>query len=324
MNSLISVIVPVYNVEKYLSKCVNSILAQTYQNFEIILVEDGSSDGSRAICDSYAAKDGRVHVIYQTNKGVSSARNAGIGIASGEYIMFVDSDDYLREDCFYTMLDQIQGCDYVACGLVHEDADGTKLECSVPTRIIELTGVQALRNHYSLPKIDRGIEAVHVWGKLYRRSLFESLRFQNELLFEDIHLMPYLLLKCQKVRFIPYVGYYYVQHNSSITNRKDSAHAERLFRDSFRIWEDHLKLYDDYGLGELACQIYGLMADKILAHAVSNSIPAGWESWSLKTYWHTVRKLLACNFPVKKKLWYILFALIGPRGYKICRSLWRR
>ena len=103
-NPLISVIVPVYNVEKYLGKCVDSILAQTYENLEIILVEDGTKDNSGAICDAYAAKDSRIRVIHKENGGLSSARNAGMDIARGEYFGFVDSDDWIEPKMYETLL----------------------------------------------------------------------------------------------------------------------------------------------------------------------------------------------------------------------------
>ena len=98
MNPLISVVVPIYNVEKYLERCVESLRSQTYENLEIILVDDGSPDGCPAICDAYVKKDARIQVIHQVNAGLSRARNAGIDIAGGEYIAFVDSDDYVAPD----------------------------------------------------------------------------------------------------------------------------------------------------------------------------------------------------------------------------------
>lgn len=95
---MVSIIVPIYNAEQYISKCIESILAQTYRDFELILVDDGSTDMCGKICDEYAKQDSRVHVIHQENKGVSAARNAGISLAKGEYIMFVDSDDFITEN----------------------------------------------------------------------------------------------------------------------------------------------------------------------------------------------------------------------------------
>ena len=116
-NPLITVIVPVYNVEKYLTRCVDSIINQTYKNLEIILVDDGSTDSSPAICDNYAKKDSRINVIHKQNNGASSARNAALDIASGDYIGFVDSDDYINRDMYASLFDSIvdSGSDMAIC-----------------------------------------------------------------------------------------------------------------------------------------------------------------------------------------------------------------
>ena len=116
---MVSIIVPIYNVEQYISKCIESILAQTYRDFELILVDDGSPDNCGKICDEYAKQDSRVHVIHQENKGVSAARNAGISLAKGEYIMLVDSDDFITENMLEKMHDCIaeSGSDIVICGM---------------------------------------------------------------------------------------------------------------------------------------------------------------------------------------------------------------
>ena len=128
-NPLISVIVPVYKVEKYLHRCVDSILVQTYTNLEIILVDDGSPDRCGAICDEYAAKDSRIRVIHQENGGLSAARNAGLDVCSGEYIAFVDSDDWLDPEMYAVMMAQVReyGCDVVMCDCVKEFPDRPRL-----------------------------------------------------------------------------------------------------------------------------------------------------------------------------------------------------
>ena len=116
-DALISVIVPVYNVEKYINRCIESVLAQTYRNFELILVDDGSPDNCGAICDDYASKDRRIRVIHKENGGVSSARNAGLDSAGGDYILFVDSDDYITPE-HIELLIPVESEDLVCCGLV--------------------------------------------------------------------------------------------------------------------------------------------------------------------------------------------------------------
>lgn len=126
---MVSIIVPIYNVEQYISKCIESILAQTYRDFELILVDDGSTDMCGKICDEYAKQDSRVHVIHQENKGVSAARNAGISLAKGEYIMFVDSDDFITENMLEKMHDCIaeSGSDIAICG-INNFLDGAETE----------------------------------------------------------------------------------------------------------------------------------------------------------------------------------------------------
>ena len=120
MDSLISVIVPIYNVEKYLQKCVDSIINQTYKNLEIILVDDGSPDNCPKMCDDYAEKDSRIKVVHKENGGLSDARNVGMEVATGEYVSFIDSDDYISLDFYETLLETIvdNDSDVVECGVV--------------------------------------------------------------------------------------------------------------------------------------------------------------------------------------------------------------
>ena len=126
---LISVIIPVYNVEKYLRRCLDSVIAQTYQNLEIICVDDGSIDDSGKICDQYAVRDARIKVIHQENQGLSAARNRGLDAAEGEYIAFVDSDDYILEDMYKKMLDKLldYSVDLCVCQWQYEFSDGRQV-----------------------------------------------------------------------------------------------------------------------------------------------------------------------------------------------------
>ena len=126
---LISVIIPVYNVEKYLHRCLDSVIAQTYQNIEIICVDDGSIDESGRICNQYAVRDARIKVIHQENQGLSAARNRGLDAAEGEYIAFVDSDDYILEDMYKKMLDKLlnYNVDLCVCQWQYEFSDGRQV-----------------------------------------------------------------------------------------------------------------------------------------------------------------------------------------------------
>ena len=127
---LVSVIIPIYGVEQYLDRCVRSVVNQSYAHLEIILVDDGSTDRCPAMCDAWANKDSRIQVIHKPNGGLSSARNAGLDMATGEFIAFVDSDDYVEPDYIATMIDAAQKnhADLVMCSVFHEDADGNAIE----------------------------------------------------------------------------------------------------------------------------------------------------------------------------------------------------
>lgn len=167
----ISIVVPIYKVERYLEKCVDSIIDQDYRNLEIILVDDGSPDRCPQICDEYAQKDSRVKVIHKENGGLSDARNAGIKVATGEYIAFVDSDDYLTESHISTLLytmkkydADISACNYIK---VYEDAGIQKVEPKTDKDLV-MTNIEAMKDLFTLPNSS----GVVTWNKLYRTSLF--------------------------------------------------------------------------------------------------------------------------------------------------------
>jgi len=217
------VIVPVYNVEKYLEKCLNSIVNQTYQNLEIILVDDGSPDGCGAICDKYAAQDQRIRVIHKENGGLSSARNAGLEIATGEYINFVDSDDWIEPDMYEYLLSGAQqaGADIVVCGMFEELPD--RQHCHSWHDAETFNTEEGLEQLFLRKKYSHS-----AWAKLYRRTLFADVRFPDGRNFEDIATTYRVFEKAQIVRLLPKAKYHYLQRNDSIMgdgtlrNRVDS------------------------------------------------------------------------------------------------------
>ena len=169
---LISVIVPVYRVEQYLDACVGSILSQTYENLEVILVDDGSPDASGALCDAWAEKDSRVKVLHKENGGGGSARNAGLDIARGALIAFVDSDDYIAEDMFaylYAIVEQ--GADIAECGYLTTEADGAEFPAGA-SPVQWYAPEEAMRCHIQ----DTAFQQL-IWNKLYRREMVEGVRF---------------------------------------------------------------------------------------------------------------------------------------------------
>lgn len=178
---VISVIVPVYKVEKYLQSCVDSILAQTFTDFELILVDDGSPDRCGELCDALAKKDSRIRVIHQHNQGLSCARNTGIDVAEGSYICFVDSDDLVAPDYCRVLLELLNGTsyDFSFCG-VHRFEDGT---VPAPEDQEETTAIN--NAEYLQMQFARRTE-FGVWNKLFRRELFQRVRFMPGKLHEDV------------------------------------------------------------------------------------------------------------------------------------------
>lgn len=209
---LLSIIVPVYKVENYLPKCIDSILAQTFTDFELILVDDGSPDDCPALCDAAAEKDARVRIIHQKNGGLSAARNAGLDVARGAWIGFVDSDDYIAPEMYEVLYQAVQstGADLALCDYAEVDEAGTPCpQMHVSLSGGELTGQELLKRA-------SGLMVQLAWNKLYRRAIFTQLRYPEGKLNEDLFLIPEVCLQIQKAVVVPKALYYYVQRGGSI------------------------------------------------------------------------------------------------------------
>ena len=314
---LITVIIPVYNVEKYLHRCLDSVIAQTYQNLEIICIDDGSTDRSSEICEQYALKDERVKVFHQENQGVSAARNNGLDMASGEYIAFVDSDDYIQNDMFERLYSELSksGASYVICGYNVVDSAGIILGTHSVGENRVYSGAEGLRKHYYHSNGQENFVAV--WGKLYNGDFFTDLRSKVGIYLEDIHLMPYLMLLAKKVLLIPYAGYNYVQNCNSIMHKQDERHRATLYKNAFDIWMDHLELYKRNSLTDLETAVYRACVDKVIAHSLSDSVPDEMKHESIQIARRCTRKLIGRKFPsFKRKIYYGLFCMIGPNKFK--------
>lgn len=213
----ISVIVPVYNVEKYLDKCVRSIQAQTFSDLEIILVDDGSPDGCGAMCDAYAREDDRIQVIHKKNGGLSDARNAGIEVARGKYLGFVDSDDYIAPD-MYEVLHRMmveEDADVTICGIHHCYADGDHSATAPET--YQVLGPQEIIRQVLESRTSAAVASAV--NKLYKCELFKKLRFLVGKVAEDGHLMVYLLDQAKRVCITEAPKYYYIHHEGTITTQ---------------------------------------------------------------------------------------------------------
>ena len=214
----ISIIVPVYNVEKYLEKCIDSILNQTFKDFELILVDDGSTDNSGNICDEYRKKDRRIKVIHKSNGGLSSARNAGLDIALGKFIAFVDSDDYIHHQMYEIMYSFIKNENADLCICNYEIVDDyynikkNNIEIQSNMDIEVYNSIESLEKIYS----SKGLEFVVAWSKLYDRSLFDDLRFEEGRIHEDEFIVHKILYNSIKTIYCPYKFYYYFQRDDSI------------------------------------------------------------------------------------------------------------
>lgn len=214
-NPLISVVVPIYNVEKYLKRCIESIRCQTYSNLEIILVDDGSPDNCGCICDDYRKKDNRIKVIHKENGGLSDARNAGIKIVNGKYLTCIDSDDFVSPYFIENLWNAVKEsqCD-IATSWFIEFYEGD----SIPNpHKLELKDVQVLSREcfYERMLYQKGVE-ISAWGKLYRSDLFKGIEYPVGKLYEDIPTTYLLIEKVTKVAVIPNVDYYYFQRKTSI------------------------------------------------------------------------------------------------------------
>ena len=222
---LISVIIPVYNVEKYLHRCLDSVIAQTYQNLEIICVDDGSIDESGRICDQYAVRDARIKVIHQENQGLSAVRNRGLDAAEGEYIAFVDSDDYILEDMYKKMLDKLlnYNVDLCVCQWQYEFSDGrqvVKRKNIDPTIYGRKTSLEFARFLYR-GNYENGV-VVAAWNKLYRRALLDTIHFEGRI-HEDDAFNGRIMAKNISVYVMEEQFYVYAQNGDSLTNKPFSA-----------------------------------------------------------------------------------------------------
>lgn len=217
MENLISVIVPVYNVEKYVDKCIESLINQSYKNLEILLINDGSTDLSEEICRKWAKKDFRIQVFNKENGGLSDARNFGLDRCNGDFVAFVDSDDIINKEMFNVMLNLSKetSSDIVQCDFLKFKDENTIINEKEEYKIKEFSNIEAIENHY---KEELKISTVVAWSKLYKRKLFNEIRFPKGKLHEDEFTTYKLLYKANKITYTNQKLYYYRDTPNSIMN----------------------------------------------------------------------------------------------------------
>ena len=248
MKSLISIIVPIYNVEQYIQECIESIQKQTYQNIQIILVNDGSTDLSGEICNRYAESDDRIKVIHQQNQGLVLARKKGLKAATGDYIGFVDGDDYIAPDMFEKLLCEIQisNSDFVHSGFM---SNGRK-SATIEKKTLEFSGYKEKEDFIRIAILGRRRYITpSIWSKLFKAEFIQSCyeEVPDEAQYgEDVINLCICLMKCNKITILNEAYYYYRIREGSITRKKEF----KNLKDSFKCYEYVYDVLKRYGCSE--------------------------------------------------------------------------
>lgn len=257
----VSVIIPLYNVEKYLSQCIDSIINQTYKDIEVILVDDGSTDKSPQICDQYTHVDDRIKVIHKDNGGQSSARNRGLEIATGDYISFVDSDDWLHP-LMYEKLVQAAGtlgADVVSCYPVFV-IDGKVIERKQTGNCSTIETKQDIFDKLNSPDL-----RFEVWNKIYKKKLLDNIRFEEGRIYEELLFDRFVFLNVNMVAVVDFNGYYYRINRPGSTNS--------FFKDSrfyyFEEMDNYISFFEGLGWDKLKEKYLHTVADNCITFYLS-------------------------------------------------------
>lgn len=299
---LISIIVPIYKVEQELARCVESLITQTYKNIEIILVDDGSPDGCPQLCEKFAEEDNRIRVIHKENGGLSDARNAGLLKAVGDYILYVDSDDYIEQDAcerFISVLDE--QADFVAGE--YREIHGGKMIYRRHTNLIN--GQLYTAKDYIIRSIKNNEWYAPAWLNMYkRRFLIENdLFYKKGIYFEDTEMLPRLCLAATKIQCLQYPFYNYLIRDGSIMT--STKNGEKKRRDSLDVYTGWMNLFSNIADAELKNYLCGALTKYYLANCRAVKIN-GWKinnlnfkfawKYSLNLY-ERLKSLLFCIFP---------------------------
>jgi glycosyltransferase involved in cell wall biosynthesis len=321
MCELISIIVPIFKVESYLPKCLDSIINQSYKNLEIILVDDGSPDNCGSICEEYAKKDSRIKVIHKENGGLSDARNSGIEVASGKYIGFVDSDDFIHKDMYKVLYETAkrQSAEIVECQVEMAYVDNIKFEYEENYIVCVYDNIMASIN---LKDFNKNNE-VMVWNKLYDSKLFNNIRFPKGKIHEDEFTTYKLFYIANRIATVKTKMYYYRQNPDGIMcskfniKRFDILEAYREQMDFYK--ENNLQLLYDKTLFvflNILKNYYYLVKHDDELKKYSNDLKKEFNN-------HYIRFLYTKNFSFLKKAAIGLFA-VNPNLYEIYISIRNR
>lgn len=319
MKPKISIIVPIYNVEKYLNRCIKSILNQEFKDFELILVDDGSQDNCSKICDEYSLIDNRVKVIHKTNGGLSSARNAGLEIAKGYYIGFVDSDDWISKDMYKVLYELCvkYDCDIAECCYKKVYDEGNIKEIKSGYDIKMLSNLEVLEEMYK----DSFAGSTVSWNKLYKNELFKNIKFPEGKLNEDQFTTYKLYYKSKNIVAINRCMYYYYQSNESITRSKFS--IKRL--DAIEALQDTRNFYKENKLNDLILwhdTLYAFILIKYYFILLEEGKQHNELRKKIRSYYRKLNRDFIKNPYINKKSKYLLEIFnISPKIYSIIMEM---
>ena len=316
MFPLVSIIIPVYNVEQYLDKCVESVIRQTYSNLEIILVDDGSPDNCPEMCDRYSKIDPRILVIHKKNGGLSEARNAGIDIAKGEYISFIDSDDYVEDNYVKILVDEmIKYNADISCGK-HNVIYSDKVIKHYTGKRYVLKPEDALDMLLYHNDMD-----VSAWAKLYKKSLFDKVRFPVGRLYEDAATTYKLIDKSSVIVLNSIPVYNYIIRDNSITNNSFSEKKLDLITSTKEMTDFIRKKYTELSSGcdrRLVYAYLSTLTQTIKDNSVSSAIITNLSNFIKENGKHVLKDLRA---PKRDKVG-ILCVMLGYKFFKKCWNMY--
>lgn len=315
---LISVIIPVYKVEKYLDKCIESVINQTYKNLEIILVDDGSPDSCPKMCDEWSKKDKRIKVIHKKNGGLSDARNAGIDIAMGAFYTFIDSDDYVELNYVQFLYDL----------MTENNADLSmgKQYVRYPDKTINTgTGeLYVLESHDTLEKMLYSEDFdVSAWAKLYKKELFDSIRYPKGRLFEDSATTYKLIDKANKIVLKSAPIYNYIIRNDSITNEAFNEKKFDLIKSTEEMCNYISQKYKDLDRGCKRRIMYAYLST-LTQLLKCKRINKEYQNKLMKYIKENRREVLEDKRIPKRDRWALYATYIGTRGFSACWRIYEK
>lgn len=309
---LISVIIPVYKVEQYINRCVDSVINQTFKNLEIILVDDGSIDNSGKICDEYAKKDKRIIVIHKKNGGLSSARNAGINIAHGKFLSFIDGDDYVDKRFIEILYKNIKENDADVSIVNYYQFSNTSevFETQEKEKVCLFSQDEFFENMYDEP-----VYSVVAWNKLYKKEIFDDIKYPVGKINEDEAVLHYIVGKCSKIVTSNLELYYYFQRTNSImhsNNKQDILDVMDFLYDRINYLKKINKKNTKCYYGTMDAYAYNLIEK--YSYSKNNK--------KIKKYFYILRQLLKeNNFKSKKQKYKFYLLAYFPKNYLFLRKL---